>query len=388
MKIKLFKLFKLRIPDLSVMDRYISAELILPFLFGMGLFTSLGLAIGALFQLVRDVTESGLLLDIALKVLFLKMPEYLVLAFPMSVLLATLMGYSRLASDSELIALRSSGVSTYRMVIPSVILSLLVVGLTFICDDLVVPASNYQASVTLDRAFNKQKPSFKERNIIYPEYKKTQEADGNQKSVLTRLFYAKEFDGQQMKGLTIIDRSQKGIDRIFIAASATWNAAENVWDFYNGTMYEIAADGTYGNIIRFERRKLKLSKAPLDIAKRGRDYDEMNIFQAREYLNILRMSGDRQKIRQLQVQIQAKISFPFVCLVFALVGAAIGLKPQNTGKATSFGICIVLIFSYYLFSFISNSMGIWGVLSPFMAAWLPNFLGLGAGGFLLANSSK
>ena len=267
MKIKLFKLFKLRIPDLSVMDRYISAELILPFLFGMGLFTSLGLAIGALFQLVRDVTESGLLLDIALKVLFLKMPEYLVLAFPMSVLLATLMGYSRLASDSELIALRSSGVSTYRMVIPSVILSLLVVGLTFICDDLVVPASNYQASVTLDRAFNKQKPSFKERNIIYPEYKKTQEADGNQRSVLTRLFYAKEFDGQQMKGLTIIDRSQKGIDRIFIAASATWNAAENVWDFYNGTMYEIAADGTYGNIIRFERRKLKLSKAPLDIAK-------------------------------------------------------------------------------------------------------------------------
>ncbi|MGK7916775.1 MAG: LptF/LptG family permease [Prochloraceae cyanobacterium] len=388
MKIKLFKLFKLRIPDLSVMDRYISAELILPFLFGMGLFTSLGLAIGALFQLVRDVTESGLLLDIALKVLFLKMPEYLVLAFPMSVLLATLMGYSRLASDSELIALRSSGVSTYRMVIPSVILSLLVVGLTFICDDLVVPASNYQASVTLDRAFNKQKPSFKERNIIYPEYKKTQEADGNQKSVLTRLFYAKEFDGQQMKGLTIIDRSQKGIDRIFIAASATWNAAENVWDFYNGTMYEIAADGTYGNIIRFERRKLKLSKAPLDLAKRGRDYDEMNIFQAREYLNILRMSGDRQKIRQLQVQIQAKIAFPFVCLVFALVGAAIGLKPQNTGKATSFGICIVLIFSYYLLSFISNSMGIWGVLSPFMAAWLPNFLGLGAGGFLLVNSSK
>ena len=388
MKIKIFKLFKLRIPDLSVMDRYISAELVIPFLFGLGLFTSLGLAIGALFHLVRKVTESGLLLDIALKVLFLKMPEYLVLAFPMSVLLATLMGYSRLTSDSELIALRSSGISTYRIVVPSIILSLLVVGLTFACDDLVVPVTNHQASVTLDRALKNEKPSFKERNIIYPEYKKIQAADGNQKSVLTRLFYAEEFDGQQMKGLTLVDRSQTGINQIFTAASATWNVAENAWDFYNGTMYEIAADGTYGNITRFERRQLKLSKAPLDLAKRGRDYDEMNIFQAREYLNILRMSGDRQKIRQLQVQIQAKISFPFVCLVFALVGAAIGLKPQNTGKATSFGICIVLIFSYYLLSFISNAMGIWGVLTPFMAAWLPNFLGLGAGGFLLVNSSK
>lgn len=114
----------------------------------------------------------------------------------------------------------------------------------------------------------------------------------------------------------------------------------------------------------------------------------MNIFQAREYLDVIKLSGNDKKIRKLQVRIQEKISLPFVCLVFGLVGAALGLRPQNTNRATSFGICVGLIFSYYLLSFITSSMGIWGVLPPFAAAWLPNLLGLGIGGFLLVKSAQ
>ena len=77
---------------------------------------------------------------------------------------------------------------------------------------------------------------------------------------------------------------------------------------------------------------------------------------------------------------------PFACLVFAMIGAALGIKPQNSGKATSFGICIGLIFAYYLLSFISASLGISGVVPPWVAAWLPNFLGLSAASGLLAQS--
>ena len=82
--------FQLPLPRLSVMDRYLFVELFLPFIFGMGMFTSLALSIGTLFDLVRRVTESGLPMDIAVKILFLKMPEFVVLAFPMSMLLASL----------------------------------------------------------------------------------------------------------------------------------------------------------------------------------------------------------------------------------------------------------------------------------------------------------
>ncbi|NEP16140.1 MAG: LptF/LptG family permease, partial [Leptolyngbya sp. SIO4C1] len=105
------------------MDRYIMRELTLPFLFGVGAFSSIGVSIGALFELIREVTEAGLAVSLAMQVFVLKMPEFIVLAFPMSVLLATMMTYSRLSADSELIALRGCGVSVKRIIVPAIALS-------------------------------------------------------------------------------------------------------------------------------------------------------------------------------------------------------------------------------------------------------------------------
>jgi lipopolysaccharide export system permease protein len=75
-------------------------------------------------------------------------------------------------------------------------------------------------------------------------------------------------------------------------------------------------------------------------------------------------------------------------VIFGLVGASLGVRPQRTGKATSFGISVIIIFGYYLFAFIANAMGEVGVLSPFMAAWLPNIIGLIAGVLLLLRASN
>jgi lipopolysaccharide export system permease protein len=373
---------------LSVMDRYIIIELTVPFLFGMGLFTSLGIAIGTLFELVRQVTESGLVLTIAIQILLLKLPEFIVLAFPMAMLLASLMAYSRLSSDSETIALRSIGVSIYRLIIPAIIFSLVITGVTYIFNDFVAPAANYQASITLEKALNQAQSSFKENNIIYPEYQYVERENGQKERVMTRLFYAEQFDGNEMKGLTILERSKPEMSQIITAQTATWNIQENTWDFFNGTTYTIAPDGSYRNILRFEHQQLALPKTALDLAQRGRRHKEMNVFQAQEYLNVIRYSGDEKEIRKLEVRIQEKISLPFVCLVFGLVGSALGTRPQNTSKATSFGVCVGIVFSYYLLGFMSSALGIWGVLSPGVSAWLPNILGLIAGSLLLIKSTK
>ena len=372
---------------ISVMDRYIFIELLLPFLFGIGLFTSLGLSIGTLFELIRKVTESGLLLGIALKILLLRMPEFIALAFPMSILLATLMAYSRLSSDSEIIALRSVGINIYRLVIPAILLSLLVTGFTFVINDVISPTANRQATLTLQKALNRVRPTFKDRNILYPEYKTIIDQNGSRHPVLVRLFYAEEFNGEEMEDLTILDLSREGVNQILTAQTATWNIKENVWDFFNGTIYLISPDGAYRNIVRFQHQQLALSRAALDLAQRPPNYDEMSIAQAREYLKIVELSGREKDVRKLKVRIQEKISLPFVCLVFGLIGSALGIRPQNTNKATSFGICVGLIFSYYLLSFVSQSMGIWGILTPVMAAWLPNILGLMAGSWLLFKSA-
>lgn len=366
------------------MDRYLASELIPPFLFGVGAFSSIGVSIGAAFELIRKIVESGLPLTIALQAFMLKMPDFIVYAFPMSTLLAALMTYSRLSSESELVALRGCGVSVYRMVLTAVILSFVVTGLTFVFNEQIVPAANYQASQILDKALKSDQPTIiKRQNLFYPEYQKVTRKDGSRQRILARLFYADEFDGKQMKGLTIIDRSAEGLNQIVVSESGEWNPSQNVWDFYNGTIYLVAADNSYRNILRFEHQQLKLPRTALDLAKEKRDYGEMNIAQALERLEIERLGGDEQKIRKLQVRIQQKISLPFVCVVFGLVGAAMGTIPQRTGRATSFGISVIVIFTYYLLWFVSGAMGQAGVVSPFVAAWSSNFLGLGVGIFLL-----
>jgi lipopolysaccharide export system permease protein len=388
MKLSKIQDFRVGIAGVSVMDRYILTELIVPFLFGMGLFTSLGLSIGTLFDLVRKITESGLPIDIALKVMILQMPQFIVLAFPMSILLATLMAYGRLSSDSETIALQSIGKSIYRIVIPGVILSLLVAGLTFFFKDFVVPAATFEATNTLEEALDRAGPSLADDNIVYPEYQEIEDSEGDEKKVLARLFYAENFDGKKMNGLVILDRSRDDLNQILTAESASWNIADNRWDFFNGTIYAIAPDGSYRNIVRFQHQQLDLPREPLDLVKKCKDYDEMNIFQANQCLEHLELGSDEKKIRKLKVRIQEKISFPFICVVFGLMGAALGIRPQNTGKATSFGICVLIVFAYYLLSFISSNLGISGVLSPLSSAWLPNLFGFVIGGFILWRSAK
>ncbi len=372
----------------SVMDRYIASQLLMPFLFGVGAFSSIAVSIGAVFDLVRKVVESGLPIEIALNVFFLQLPGFIVLAFPMSMLLTTLMTYSRLSSDSELIALRSCGVSIYRLVLPAIILSFIVTGITFLFNEQIVPAANYQATLALEQALKEEKPKFQDRNIYYPEFQEVKQPDGSKADILTRLFYADQFDGERMKGLTIVDRSREGLNQIVVADSAMWNTAQNTWDFFNGTIYLVAPSGTYRNILRFEHQQLQLPRTPLEVAEKGRDYDEMNITDSLKRLERTRSSGDEKKIRKLQVRIQEKIAFPFVCVVFGLVGATLGTKPQRTGKATSFGISLIVIFSYYLLRVVSGALGLSGILSPWMSAWLPAIFGFVVGGLLLVRTAR
>ncbi|HEY9674437.1 MAG TPA: LptF/LptG family permease, partial [Waterburya sp.] len=325
------------IPGISVMDRYIITELIPPFMFGVGAFSSVGVAIGTLFDLVRKITDAGLPLGIAIQVLMLKMPLFISYAFPMSTLLATMMTFSRFSGDSELIALRGCGVSLYRIVVPAVVLSLVVTGMTFLFNEMVVPAANHQAANTMERALKSEKPNFQENNIFYPEYGEVTQPNGQKIRALRRLFYANQFDGERMKGLTILDWSQQSLNQIVTAESAIWNPRQNTWDFFNGTIYIISPDASYRNIVRFENQQLRLPKAPLELAGKDRDSAEMNIAQIKEYKEIVRVSGDAKKLRKLDLRVQQKLAFPFICLVFGLIGAVLGTRPQRTGRATSFG---------------------------------------------------
>ena len=376
------------LPGISVMDRYIFTQLMMPFLFGVGAFSSIVLSIGGLFDLMRQVAESGLPITVALEVMALKMPQFVAYSFPMSILLAGMMTYGKFSADSEIIAFRSCGISIYRLILPAVVLSIIVTGITFLFSELVVPVASQRATTILNQALKQDKPIFKKDNITFNEYKEI-EQDGKKEQVLVRLFYADKFDGQTMTGLTIVDRSQgKGLTQILNAQSAVWNSSKNTWDFANGTIYLIAPDASYRNIITFQHQQLQLPKSPFELAAPDKKLDDMSIAETMDYATEIRLSGDRKKIVDAAVQIQTKLAFPFICLVFGLLGAATGIRPQRTGKATSFGVSVLLIFGYYALMMFCRSLGQGEAISPFLAGWLPSFVGIAIGGWLVSQSAK
>jgi Predicted permeases len=173
------------------MDRYIISELLPPFLFGVGAFTSIGVSVDSLFYLVNQVVEKGLPIAKAIEVLLLKFPEFIVYGLPMATLLSTLMTFGRLSSDSELVALRGCGISTQRLMLPALIFCLLITGLMFAFNESIVPAANLRASTTLRAALNEEQVEYRESNILYQEFQQVQRPDGSRESALARIFYSK-----------------------------------------------------------------------------------------------------------------------------------------------------------------------------------------------------
>jgi lipopolysaccharide export system permease protein len=383
-----FNLFTTLFPNVSVMDRYIFIQLLLPFLFGVGAFSSIATSIGRVFELIRQVTESGLPLATAIKVLLLTMPEFLAYSFPMSILLATMMTFGRLSGDSEIIALRSSGVSVYRLIAPALALSIMITGLTFLLQQSLVPAAKVEAASTLSQALKQDKPAFKQENIIYPDYADEVGADGKKTRNLVRLFYARQFNGKEMSDVMVIDRSRSDVSQIINAKSGQMNLGEKTWDFSNGTIYVVDPQSANSTKSQFEHLNVYLGKTPLDLAAPDRDPEEMNISEKIKYLDVLRAKADWKALNTFQIKIQQNLALPFVCIIFALIGSAVGIRPQRGGKATSFGVSLLLIFGYYLVMMVMGGLGEARYLSPFLAGWMPNILGVGAAIYLLTKTAR
>ncbi|AFZ53363.1 LptF/LptG family permease [Cyanobacterium aponinum UTEX 3222] len=371
----------------SILDSYLFQELIPPFIFSVAIFSTLGVAIATLSDLSYKIVNANLPFIYALQIFFLKIPEYVAYALPISVLLTTLMTYSRLSKDSELIAFYNCGLSLYRLITPALILSLIVTGLTFIFNELIVPNANYKATTILVEQINEQRKFLLRQDIFYPEYVNVKEKNGKNNKYLKTLFYAQEFDGENMQSLTILDTEKKGLNKVIISEKGTWNNQDKVWDLFNGFIYDITKNQIKAEGKFFEKTQISLPKTPLELASKSRDPYEMNIIQSLEYIKLLRLLGDDKTVLMFQVRTAQKISFPFVCVIFGLVGSSLGSRPNNASKATSFGLCVGIVFFYYLGSFMISSLGLIGIISPLMAAWIPNFIGLLIGGFLLAKEN-
>ena len=376
---------------IPIIDRWLLGQLVPPLLFSISAFTVVSLSVGVMFDLIRKIVEFGLPISLAIQVMFLKLPGFLVLSFPMSVLLSTLLAYGKLSANSEILALRSLGIKTSRLIIPALILSLLMTGLTFYFNNSLVPLTNNYSEALLRDGLGKSVSIERGHDIFFKGYGSYTDLKTNESTerntFLNQIFFSRVVEDNVMKNVTVLDFSKLGYKQILSANEGVFDAKKSAWIFSDGRLITLDEDGKT-TTIGFEKYVYPLGDGPLKVSKIPDDANKMTLNQAFAAKKLYEETGNAREARKMSVRIQEKFTLPCACLVFGLIGSSLGSKPNlRSSKSQGFGLSVILILFYYILSFVSSSLGVNGTLTPFFSAWLPVFISFLAGFYLLQKAS-
>ena len=376
---------------IPIIDRWLLGQLIPPLLFAVSAFTVVSLSVGVMFDLIRKIVEFGLPISLAIQVMFLKLPGFLVLSFPMSVLLSTLLAYGKLSANSEILALRSLGIKTSRLIIPALILSLFMTGLTFYFNNSLVPLTNNYSEALLRDGLGKSVSIERGHDIFFKGYGSYTDLKTNESTerntFLNQIFFSRVVEDNVMKNVTVLDFSKLGYKQILSANEGVFDAKKSAWIFSDGRLITLDEDGRTTSI-GFEKYVYPLGDGPLKVSKIPDDANKMTLNQAFAAKKLYEETGNAREARKISVRIQEKFTLPCACLVFGLIGSSLGSKPNlRSSKSQGFGLSVILILFYYILSFVSSSLGVKGTLTPFFSAWLPVFISFLAGFYLLQKAS-
>jgi len=360
---------------IKIIDRYIFKELFEPFIFGLGSFTAILSASMILFELVRAVILKGMPLLVALQIFIYRLPSIVIYIFPMAMLLAALLAFGRLSANSEVVAFRASGISLNRLMYPVLFLGLLVSLTNLAFSEIVVPEANKASKNLLLETSTKHSPKI-QKNIFVPEV---------ENGTLKRIFYADNISGSTMNNVIVQEFTDGKLSQILTAKQAKWQSQDNTWKFEGGIIYPLAESGEYKHLIKFEEQSIAIKYTPADFYVGDRNPDEMTIRELRKFIALKEKMGT--DVTDFKIQLNIKTALPFACLVFALLGAPLGLAPRRSSSSMGLGLSIIVIFFYYIVTFISVAIGELKIISPFLAAWMPNFITAIVGWRILTKAS-
>ena len=379
------------IKSIPIIDRWLFGQLVPPLIFAVSAFTVVSLSVGVMFDLIRKIVEFGLPITLAIQVMFLKLPGFLVLSFPMSVLLSTLLAYGKMSSNSEILAARSLGVKTSRLVIPAIILALFITGLTFYFNNSLVPLTTKYSETLLRDGLGKSVSIERGHDIFFKGYGSYTDPNTNKSTekntFLNQIFFSRIVEDNVMKNVTLIDFSVVGYKQILSADQGIFDKDKSAWIFTDGKLITLDESGKT-TTIGFTKYLYPLGDGPLRVSEIPDDANKMTLMQALKAKKLYEETGDGRGARKMSVRIQEKFTLPCACLVFGLIGSSLGSKQNlRTSKSQGFGLSVILILFYYILSFLSSSLGVKGILSPFIAAWLPVLISFSGGLYLLKKAS-
>lgn len=368
----------------KILDRYIFSSIAATFLFGVAMFMALLMAMELLPDLIKLIAEQGVAPGMALAILGYQIPGLLVYAFPMSMLLCILLVFNRMSADSEMVAIRAGGISFIRIVVPALLFALVVTAVTYVISDRFMPHARHR-SLELRQQALQSAQTRKPISFLHIE-------DG-------RIVYGIVATHLDVKGMQITNAEitihENGAPVAFISAPlVTWDPLRGHWEANNATVHLLRSGliiTPSGQNAHLAARSylLQLKESPFELDPEAQKPENLTAEQLRYQMRRLAMLGAADKnINEYNMELLRRYSVPFSCLVFALIGAPLGLRHHRTSSAVGLGVSLLLILIYYFVTHLLAVLGENGAMIPWLAAWLPNVLGAGIGVGLMLKANQ
>ena len=364
---------------IRILTRYVLSEITYHALIGTGVFTFV-LFTRDLARILELVVRNSAPIPSVAELFFLTIPVALTYTIPMGVLIGILIGLSRLAADSEITAMRASGIGVWTFLR---IVSIFVVvgwGLALLNSVYVAPRSQAALARLQDRLRNSQVSFEVQPRVFY---------EGFPKLVL----YVQDVKSAQgaaiWKGVFIADISNPASPRITLAQQGILvsEGPERLHlHLTEGQIHETDSKvpDNY-QVSTFEETDIPISvpqaanndqePAPIGEYATGELLDQAG--RAKRYMK-----------RWYLIEFHRRLSLPTACVVLALVGIPLGLSSKKGGKSAGFVLTIVLVFAYYSVSLVGVSLARQGKLPPGLGVWLADIAFFLGGAFLLWRAER
>ena len=367
---KILEYIKEKYYNVKVLDKYLLKQIIMMFLMGVFVFTTIIFASDTFITLIKQISQFGVPFKIAFIMILLNLPAVIVLSIPMGVLLSTVMVLNRLSLSSEITVMRSCGIGLNRIAKPIFIFSIIMALTTFVINESVAPVmTKTSKDLALWSLGQKNIPDGKE-NFVFKEL--------GAGSYLRRLFYVGKSEKKVLYNVTVLDNSKP--ETIQVLQAREGKTSPQGWVFDKGAIYTIDHDGQVLNTTLFDTSTVQFG---LDATSKMNDNmaGEMNFINLSKYLMTKKDISDADR-RTYTVQLYDKLALPVATIVFVLLGVPLAITPPRVRYNRGFLFTILIIFAFYVLRALSISMGGAGTIPPYLAAWIPDFVLAVLGGIL------
>jgi len=360
-----------------ILDDYVLREFLTTFALVLASFVLLMLVF-TFFELLGDIIRNRTPLVTVGEYLIDLTPSMIYNITPLSVLVAVLVTFGVLTRTNEFTAMKATGISLYRVMVPILVVSAMLAVALFAFDESYLPSANRRQEAL--RSVIKARPA---QTFLRPDQKWI---FGHQEPGKPgRIFYYQFFDPdhERFANLTVFEFNPESfsLSRRIFASSVYWEPQLQQWVFEHG--WERRFDGeAVSSYSQFSVESFpEIDEPPQYFTKQALQSQEMNFGELRRYIRDLGQSGFDTK--QLSVQLNLKLAWPLVTLVMAVLGIPFALSMGKRGSLTGIATAIGLAIAYLVVTQTFEALGNVNFLPTLLAAWSPDLLFGLAGAYLL-----